>query len=1343
MTKTINRDMAAYCFETLSARLDGRRQPAAPATIPAGAKFPLFVTWKKGGAKHLRGCIGTFEELRLAEGLAEYALTAAMRDSRFEPISAAEMPQLHCGVSLLVQFEPAVNYLDWQVGVHGKTNGRGYESRPTMGNGIRIHFMDPVAGHRRSGVFLPEVASEQGWNHTETLDHLLRKAGYKNEITEQLRRSVEVTRFQSEKVGMSFKEWQAEYHNNDSESSFVDVEWIDIETSPLLMDESALAVANVIDHEETIEMVESPVDSSDFVIVKDTVSHLDESIETSQPPNDSFDFAIVEDTVSRIDESIETSQRPIDPSDSAIVEDTVSCLDESIETSQCPIDSSDSAIVESAVSRLDESIETSQPPIDSSDSAIVEDTVSCLIDRIEMMESECGTSKDTADVICTKAAGGERSGSVVSIDSDLEIVLVTRRVARGRGVQKWNTGKNGWMPEDALGWRRCGLIPFGNSEEIEMEGERENRPGGLRRDQWKFRLALPEDRSLPEEDGRQGEEEEEDGEDGRDPPEAIAVGLIGEKEEWIEGGRDLELPLAALRMVSREEKMVMPETDLVLPSVDDLSREQEEISIGRDLVLPLEIAVIMIIEEMEITITEKDLVLALEATITTIKEEMEIIIAETDLVLALEVTITTITEEVEMVIGIDLVLLVTIMTIKEEMEIIISETDLVLAQEVTRIMITEEIDTITETGLVLAREEMEEAEITIEKDPVLPSNIVIIMTREEIAMMMEIDLVPPYAIVPCRGEMIGGADLVRRMITPTPIRELPAPTKRQRRDRSISREWNPPPLRRKGFMNDNDTRSPSSSSRQRQKKRGRRRSSSPLEVVDDRRGGRRESNSSSQYIPPDPRSGRRDTSPVRPSYGWKTSSREAMETGGVGLSESRPIVIDDDEGRGGGRETRNSCNPILSAFSAIREMLPPNNQSQKESAGKAKAAKPAVDQSIVDQAPKGSKAKPLVNGCLLSFSLELYSNYEEIVDHFERLRAAVTVVRRPMSARPGACVLELPHEIATTILLSRSPIRFGQNTVPLKSPAVVELSMEREGMDATKLEAEIEKQFGPIVQVVVDGRTKKKGWVMFADESSAARALAVGSLTCESTEGSIRFETVDEKKNGEGMWQLKEDRTWISHRMRAQRCRCMAATSKSNERTKWNEPEMRKVIEDQIRDEGDVLLVGGPIVGDLCLADVKQYFKSRFGVIAYEVEKPTVDDPGTFDINVKVRENGGFKSHSVVELLTVDHIISGHSIALGLVSSIDIVTTPVDPKLQRMMVIEFQKQFGAVIGFLEKGREEGRGRYRIVFMHLHHAARAHETLSVLVDRPFLPGMEQVIIHEVDHLKTWKEQKAKD
>ncbi|GMT05303.1 hypothetical protein PENTCL1PPCAC_27477, partial [Pristionchus entomophagus] len=193
----ISRDMAAYCFDTLASHLEGRRPPIAPPSIPTTAKFPLFVTWKKGSGHRLRGCIGTFAEEKLPEGLAEYALTAGLKDSRFDPISIQELPQLQCGVSLLVQFEPAANYLDWQVGVHG----------------IRIHFTDPTAGGaRRSGVFLPEVATEQGWNHLETLDALLRKAGYRHEISESLRQSVQVTRFQSEKVVMSFQEWQADYH---------------------------------------------------------------------------------------------------------------------------------------------------------------------------------------------------------------------------------------------------------------------------------------------------------------------------------------------------------------------------------------------------------------------------------------------------------------------------------------------------------------------------------------------------------------------------------------------------------------------------------------------------------------------------------------------------------------------------------------------------------------------------------------------------------------------------------------------------------------------------------------------------------------------------------------------------------------------------------------------------------------------------------------------------------------------------------------------------------------------------------------------------------------------------
>ena len=43
-----------------------------------------------------------------------------------------------------------------------------------------------------------------GWNHKETLDNLIRKAGYKGRIDETLRRHVKVVRFQSSKTGLSY-----------------------------------------------------------------------------------------------------------------------------------------------------------------------------------------------------------------------------------------------------------------------------------------------------------------------------------------------------------------------------------------------------------------------------------------------------------------------------------------------------------------------------------------------------------------------------------------------------------------------------------------------------------------------------------------------------------------------------------------------------------------------------------------------------------------------------------------------------------------------------------------------------------------------------------------------------------------------------------------------------------------------------------------------------------------------------------------------------------------------------------------------------------------------------------
>ena len=54
----------------------------APILIPFPASWqlnflfsPLFVTWKVGKEKRLRGCIGTFSDMNLHNGLREYAVT--------------------------------------------------------------------------------------------------------------------------------------------------------------------------------------------------------------------------------------------------------------------------------------------------------------------------------------------------------------------------------------------------------------------------------------------------------------------------------------------------------------------------------------------------------------------------------------------------------------------------------------------------------------------------------------------------------------------------------------------------------------------------------------------------------------------------------------------------------------------------------------------------------------------------------------------------------------------------------------------------------------------------------------------------------------------------------------------------------------------------------------------------------------------------------------------------------------------------------------------------------------------------------------------------------------------
>lgn len=98
------------------------------------------MTWTTGKDKRLRGCIGTFSEMELHSGLREYAITSALKDSRFAPISRDELQRLNVSVSILQSFEEARGHLDWIIGVHG----------------IRIEFLTE-RGARRTATYLPKV----------------------------------------------------------------------------------------------------------------------------------------------------------------------------------------------------------------------------------------------------------------------------------------------------------------------------------------------------------------------------------------------------------------------------------------------------------------------------------------------------------------------------------------------------------------------------------------------------------------------------------------------------------------------------------------------------------------------------------------------------------------------------------------------------------------------------------------------------------------------------------------------------------------------------------------------------------------------------------------------------------------------------------------------------------------------------------------------------------------------------------------------------------------------------------------------------------------------------------
>ncbi|MCD6235341.1 MAG: AmmeMemoRadiSam system protein A [Candidatus Marinimicrobia bacterium] len=117
-------------------------------------KTGIFVTLHKNN--DLRGCIGHIVGyLPLKESLFEMAEAAAFSDPRFPPLRKNELQDVSIEISILSELVPVDSKEKITPGKHGVVLKQGF----------------------RQAVFLPQVASEQGWDRDEMLTHLSMKAG--------------------------------------------------------------------------------------------------------------------------------------------------------------------------------------------------------------------------------------------------------------------------------------------------------------------------------------------------------------------------------------------------------------------------------------------------------------------------------------------------------------------------------------------------------------------------------------------------------------------------------------------------------------------------------------------------------------------------------------------------------------------------------------------------------------------------------------------------------------------------------------------------------------------------------------------------------------------------------------------------------------------------------------------------------------------------------------------------------------------------------------------------------------------------------------------------------------
>ena len=132
-------------------------EPSAGASEVMNQERGAFVTLRKSG--ELRGCIGYTSAVKpLYLAVRDTATLAALRDTRFPPVSASELPQLDYEVSVLSPFRRVLDVRQIKVGQHGLL----------MKNGVY------------EGILLPQVPVDERWDRQRFLEETCAKAGMRS-----------------------------------------------------------------------------------------------------------------------------------------------------------------------------------------------------------------------------------------------------------------------------------------------------------------------------------------------------------------------------------------------------------------------------------------------------------------------------------------------------------------------------------------------------------------------------------------------------------------------------------------------------------------------------------------------------------------------------------------------------------------------------------------------------------------------------------------------------------------------------------------------------------------------------------------------------------------------------------------------------------------------------------------------------------------------------------------------------------------------------------------------------------------------------------------------------------